>query len=126
MRDENRDLLEPFFVPKYNLKAIWDTAWEERFQPCSFPVVQPLVGELEKKGATFEGSTLSILLRLVDASQVVLDMNADEKLIRVYPRCVLEVAQLYVEDPREQAKAVTVTEKVVEGLMGAKWEISPV
>ena len=57
MKDENKKLLEPFFVPEYNISAIWDTAWED-FTPCPFPVVQQLIEQLKKKGATFRGKAL--------------------------------------------------------------------
>ena len=48
-------------------------------------------------------------------------MDSNPALISVYPRRVLEVAQLYSEDLRKQASAVTLTEKVVKELTGVKW-----
>ena len=95
MKNENEALLKPFFVTEFNIAAVWDTEWEKSIKPCPYHVVQRLVGDLERDGGDFSNrSTLAILRRLADNFQIVLDMHSDLALIDVYPRCVLEVAQL--------------------------------
>jgi len=75
-----------------------------------------MMGRLQHDGHVFpfRDDVPETLRRLVDASLVVLDLADDNTMTFVYPRRVLEIGLLYLDDDRARAAAATFSEKVIK------------
>ena len=121
MKKNNESLLWQYFSPEYKPDELsrveWNKSAEEGgFKPCPYPEVQKMTGSLQRAGEVFpfKDDALETLRRLVDASLVVLDLADEPALIFVYPRRVLEIGLLYLDDDRARAAATTLSQKVLK------------
>ena len=121
MKKNNESLLRQYFSPEYKPDVLsrveWNKSAEEGgFKPCPYPEVQKMMGSLQRAGEVFpfKDDALETLRRLVDASLVVLDLADEPALIFVYPRRVLEIGLLYLDDDRARVAATTLSQKVLK------------